>query len=147
MKNRFIATGLVISMLLLSEKAAAQDHTRGEEPAVQIYYLEIVTPEAEATIAALSAQHGVTFGDPRPEFGNARTASTSGGGKIGVRMPLRDDEEPVVRPYLLVDDIDVASAAAEAAGAEFAMRATEIPGEGQFAIYFLGGIQHGLWQR
>jgi hypothetical protein len=59
---------------------------------------------------------------------------------------MRVDEEPVVRPYILVDDIHAATASARAAGAEFAILPTEIPGRGTFAIYFLGGIQHGLWQ-
>jgi len=36
--------------------------------------------------------------------------------------------------------------AAEEAGGEFAMYATEVPGHGKFAIYFQGGIQYGLWE-
>jgi len=114
---------------------------------MQIEYLEIVTPKVDETCAALSAQRGVSFGAPDPALGGGRVAIMEGGGRIGVRAPLRDDEAPVVRPYMLVDDIEAASAAAEAAGGEFAMRATEVPGQGRFAIYFLGGIQHGLWER
>jgi predicted enzyme related to lactoylglutathione lyase len=53
----------------------------------------------------------------------------------------------VVRPYVLVDDIEAAVKAAEAAGGEFAMYATEVPGLCKFAIYFQGGIQYGLWER
>ncbi len=113
---------------------------------MQVQYLEIVTPEVDATVQALSAQHGVTFSDPVAMLGNARTAALTGGGRISVRGPMREDEAPVVRPYLLTDDIEATIAAAEAAGAEFAMRATPIPGEGIFAIYFLGGIEHGIWQ-
>ncbi len=113
---------------------------------MHVQYLEIVTPNLEETCAALAAQHGVSFSDPEPMLGNARTAELASGGRIGVRAPMRDDEAPVVRPYMLVDDIEATSAAAEAAGAEFAMRATEIPGQGKFAIYFLGGIQYGLWE-
>jgi len=113
---------------------------------MKIHYLEIVTPNVEETCAALTAHHRATFNDPEASFGNARIAMLEGGGRIGVRAPMHDDEEPVVRPYMLVDDIEAASTAAEAAGAEFAMRATEVPGQGKFAIYFLGGIQHGLWQ-
>ena len=60
---------------------------------------------------------------------------------------MRDTEAPVVRPYLLVDDIEAAVKAAADAGAEIAMPAMEIPGQGRFAIYLLGGIDHGLWQR
>lgn len=113
---------------------------------MQVQYLEIVTPEVDQTCAALAAQHGVTFSAPEPGLGNARVAALSDGGRIGVRAPMRDDEAPVVRPYLLVDDIEAASAAAEAEGAVFAMRAMEIPGQGTFAIYILGGIEHGIWQ-
>ena len=114
---------------------------------MQVQYLEIVTPNVDETCAALAAQHGVTFGEPAAMLGNARTATLTGGGRIGVRGPMRPDEAPVVRPYMLVDDIEAAIAAAEAAGAEFAMRATQIPGEGTFAIYLLGGIEHGIWQQ
>jgi predicted enzyme related to lactoylglutathione lyase len=113
---------------------------------MQIYYLEILTPDVDKTCEALAAQHGVTFSEPEAMLGNARTAATEGGGRIGVRAPMRDDEEPVVRPYMRVKDIEAASVAAESAGAEFAMKATEIPGQGKFAIYFLGGIQYGLWE-
>jgi predicted enzyme related to lactoylglutathione lyase len=63
-----------------------------------------------------------------------------------VRAPLRPDEAPVVRPYILVKDIEAAVTAAKAAGGEIAIGATEIPGQGKFAIYVLGGIDHGLWQ-
>lgn len=113
---------------------------------MQIHYLEIVTSNVQEACGALASQHGVTFSAPEAALGNARVAMLSNGGRIGVRAPLRDDEAPVVRPYMLVDDIDAASSAAEEAGAQIAMRATEIAGQGKFAIYFLGGIQHGLWQ-
>lgn len=111
-----------------------------------VQYLEIVTPEVEATCKALARAHGVTFGDPVPEFGNARTADLAGGGRIGVRGPMRDTETPVVRPYILVDDIKAAVEAAEKAGATIAMPPMPIPGQGTFSIYILGGIEHGLWQ-
>jgi len=117
-----------------------------EEKVVQIQYLEIVTPEVEATCDTLAKLHGVEFGDPVPGFGNARTAPLEGGGLIGVRAPMRADEEPVVRPYVLVDDIEAAAEAAKAAGGEIAIPPMEIPDRGRFSIYIHGGIQHGLWQ-
>ena len=112
---------------------------------MQIQYLEIVTPKVDETCMTLGAQHGIAFSTPVAELGNARTAMISGGGRVGVRKMLRNDEEPVVRPYMLVEDIEGALAAAEAQGAQIAMQATEIPGQGKFAIYTLGGIQLGLW--
>lgn len=136
-----------LGLVLASAGCALHDVQDPEAAAaVQIYYLEIVTPEPDATCAALEKMHGVRFGEPDAGLGNARTAALDGGGLIGVRGPLREDEVPVVRPYLLVDDIEVAVQAASAAGGEFAMTPTESPGRGKFAIYFQGGIQHGIWQ-
>ena len=65
---------------------------------------------------------------------------------VGVRAPLRPTEEPVVRPYRLVEDIEAAVAAAVAAGGKLALEPMEIPGHGTCAIYLLGGNDHGLWQ-
>ena len=123
------------------------DKKQVEGTALKVHYLEIVTPSVNETCEALARAHGVVFSEPIPEFGNARTADLGDGGRIGVRAPMRDTEEPVVRPYLLVDDIEAAVKAAEAAGAEVAMPPMEIPGgQGTFSIYILGGIEHGLWQ-
>ncbi|MEM7245828.1 MAG: hydroxylase [Acidobacteriota bacterium] len=113
---------------------------------MKVEFLEIVTPDVDATCAMMGKQHGVTFSEPVPEFGNSRTADLAGGGRISVRAPMRADEDPVVRPYMLVDDIEAAVAAAVEAGAEVAIPSMEIPGQGTFAIYILGGIQHGLWK-
>ena len=110
------------------------------------YYLEIVTPEVDATCESLAKTHGVEFSDPQPELGGGRTTAIVGGGMISVRAPLHDAENTVVRPYLLVDDIEAAVENAVAAGATVAMGPTPLEGRGTFAIYFLGGIEHGLWQ-
>ena len=59
---------------------------------------------------------------------------------------MRDTENPVVRPYLLVDDIQAAVDVAEEAGAEIAIPPMELPGLGTFAIFIQGGIESGLWQ-
>ena len=112
----------------------------------RIGILAILTTDIEKTCAALSAAHGVAFGEPVPMLGNARTAALSDGGRIGVRAPLRETEKAVVRPYVLVDDIEAAVKAAVEAGGEVAIPPMEIPGEGTFAIYLLGGIDHGLWE-
>ena len=114
---------------------------------MQIYYLEIVTPAVDAVCSAYAAANNVQFGKPDSGLGNARTAAMPGGGLVGVRAPLRETEEPVVRPYWLVDDIEAAVAAAIQAGGELAHSPMEIPGHGTFASYLQGGIDHGLWQR
>lgn len=111
-----------------------------------VHYLEIVTPKVDETCTALAAMHGVEFAGPVAELGNARTAVLQGGGRIGVRAPMRETEAPVVRPYVRVRDIAAAAKAAEAAGGQIALPPTEIPGQGTIVIYFMGGIEHGLWQ-
>lgn len=131
---------------LRSQPEHANNQHANRENAMQVRYLEIVTPEMDETCAMLEAVHGVAFGEPIAELGNARTARLSDGGTISVRAPMRADEAPVVRPYLLVEDIAAAVEAAEAAGAQIAMPPMELPGQGTFAIYLLGGIDHGLWQ-
>ena len=125
-----------------------QPKERLGERVMQIHYLEIVTKEVDAVCATYAAVNGVRFGKPDAGLGNARTAVMPGGGMVGVRAPMRDSEEPVVRPYWLVDDIKAAVAAAVKAGGELAHPPMEIPGGlGTFAIYLQGGIDHGLWQR
>ena len=113
---------------------------------MKIHFLEIVTPDVAGACSLYAMMYGVTFGDPDPNLGGARTADIDGGGMFGVRAPLRDTEIPVVRPYVLVDDISAAVSAAAEAGAEIAMTPTEIAGYGQFAIVIHGGIESGLWQ-
>lgn len=114
---------------------------------MQIHYLEIVTKGVDEVCAAYTAANGVQFGDPDAGLGGARTAALPMGGLVGVRQPMHETEEPVVRPYWLVDDIESAVASAVEAGAEVAHPPMEIPGHGTFAIYIQGGIHHGLWQR
>lgn len=110
------------------------------------HYLEIVTPDVDAVCAIYEHMRGITFGDGDPVLGGARTAELDEGGLIGVRPPLRDTEEPVVRPYMLVQDIKAAVDAAEEAGAEIALPAMKLQGHGTCAIVVQGGIDIGLWE-
>ena len=117
-----------------------------KEEGVKIHYLEIVTPEMDALCRQYSEIYGVEFSKPNISFGNARTAELESGGMIGIRKPLRDSETPVVRPYLLVENIKKAVAAAVESGGKVAMPPMEIPEQGMFAIVIHGGIECGFWQ-
>lgn len=142
----------LVTLAIFAAATSGHQHTKlaqgnaMEAKDMTIHYLEVVTPQIAETCATLEKAHGITFGDPVPELGNARTADLVGGGRIGVRAPLRETESPVVRPYLLVDDIAKAVEVASDAGAEIAIPPMQIPGQGTFSIYILGGIEHGLWQ-
>lgn len=113
---------------------------------MQVHYLEVVTPDVDAVCTAYAAANGVQFSEPDPSLGNARTAPLAGGWLVGVRAPMHETEEPVARPYWLVEDIEAAVAAAVEAGGEVMHPPMEIPGHGTFAIYSQGGIQNGLWK-
>jgi len=84
---------------------------------MHIHYLEIVTKDVDAVCAAYAAAHGAQFGEPDAGLGHARTTALPGGGLLGVRAPMHPTEEPVVRPYWLVDNVEAALAAAVQAGA------------------------------
>ncbi len=113
---------------------------------MQIYYLEIVSNDVDAICESYARQHDATF-ETDPRLGNARTLKLQNGGMIGVRAPMHETEEPVVRPYLLVEDIEQAVKTATEHGGEIAHPPMELPGLGMFAIYIQGEINHGLWQR
>lgn len=130
-----------LALTLLVALASPQDKKKAD--GMQVYYLEIVTKDVDQVCAG----YGVKFGKPEAGLGGARTAPMPGGGMVGVRAPLRDTEAPIVRPYWLVKDIKASLAAAAKAGGQVAMEPTEIPGQGKFAIYVQGGVDHGLWEK
>ncbi|MFN0006707.1 MAG: VOC family protein [Planctomycetota bacterium] len=128
------------------EPAASEAQASKTVKAIQVQYLEVVTPDVDSACSALEKVHGVSFGKPEPALGNARTAPLAGGGRMGVRAPMHEYEKSVVRPYVLVDDLGEAVKAATAAGGQFAIEATEIPGYCRFALYFQGDTEYGLWE-
>lgn len=132
------------------EAAAGDTGRKGQEKdtgnPMKIQYLEIVTPDVDAVCSTYASLHGLTFGDAEPNLGGARTAKMDGGGVLGVRAPMRDDEAPVVRHYVLVKDIQATVDAAAEAGAQVALPPMELPGHGTCAIVIHGGIETGYWQ-
>ena len=119
---------------------------RGWTIAMQLHYLEVVTPDVDGYCATHQSQTGAKFGDPEELLGNARVADLASGGRIGVRAPMHDAEEPAVRPYVLVDDVAAATGEAEASGGQLMVPPMELPGLGTFSIVDMGGIQQGFWQ-
>ena len=113
----------------------------------RVHYLEIMCGDVDGQCAALERVHGLSFGPAVADLGGARVAEAAGGSRIGVRAPLADHEQPIIRTYLAVDDIAKAVMEAEAAGAVIAYPPTEQGDTGTWAIYILGDVQVGLWQR
>ncbi len=126
--------------------SSADTGATGNGRSAKVHYLEIVSPEVNAICKTYEQMHGLQFGEPDANLGFARTAQLPGGGFLGARGPLRVTEEPVVRPYFLVDDIDASVSKAAELGAKIALPPMELAGHGKCAIFIQGGIEHALWQ-
>jgi len=114
---------------------------------MRVHYVEIVTRDVAAQCAALEQVHGLSFGPAVADLGQARVAKAPDGSLIGVRAPLAEHEQPIVRTYLEVEDIASAVKEAESLGAVIAYPPTKQGDTGTWAIYILGGVQIGLWQQ
>lgn len=147
--RRHAAWGIVLTaaMALLTGCRTMQNPVQKGPTNMGVHYLEIVCNDVDAQRAALERAHGLTFGPPVADLGQARVAKFPDGSLIGVRAPLAEHEQPIIRTYLEVEDIAKAVKEAEAAGAMIAYPPTQQGDTGTWAIYILGDLQIGLWQR
>jgi predicted enzyme related to lactoylglutathione lyase len=111
-----------------------------------VYYLEIVSDDVDTLTELYQRMYDLSFGPADPDLGQARVASQPDGTLIGIRKPLAAHEQPIMRTYLAVDDIQKAVKEAEDSGAIVAYPPTRQGQRGTFAIVIQGDIQHGLWQ-
>jgi predicted enzyme related to lactoylglutathione lyase len=132
--------------LLTGCQATGKSEQEGQSY-MRIHYVEIVCRDVAAQCASLEQLHGLSFGPEDADFGTARVAEAPDGSLIGVRAPLAEHEQPIVRTYLEVEDIGRAVKDAEAAGAMTAYGPIQQGDTGTWAIYLLGDVQMGLWQR
>jgi predicted enzyme related to lactoylglutathione lyase len=112
-----------------------------------VHYLEIVSNDADTLTQLYQRLHGLSFGPPDPDLGEARVATRADGTLVGIRKPLAAHELPIMRTYLAVEDIQRAAGQAEEHGATIAYPPTRQGQRGTFAIVIQGDVQHGLWQR
>jgi predicted enzyme related to lactoylglutathione lyase len=121
--------------------------THREDSKMAVHYLEIVSDDVDTLTGLYQRVHGLSFGPPDPDLGQARVATGPGGVLVGIRKPLAAHEQPIMRTYLAVEDIRQAVKKAEESGATIAYPATRQGNHGTFAIVIQGGVEHGLWQR
>src|SRR5688500_11023444 len=110
-----------------------------------VHYLEIVTPDLDALVRLHERLHGLSFGPADPDLGEARVATRPDGTLVGIRKPLAAHEQPIVRPYVAVEDSARAIKQAEENGVAIAYGPAPQGTRGTFAIVIQAGIQHGLW--
>ncbi len=113
---------------------------------MKIHYLEVVTHEVKATCRSYEAALGMKFEGTDDALGGAIIGRLPDGSMLGVRGLLSEVEEPVIRPYWLVGDIERAVQEVKDDGAEILHPPQELPDKGWFAIYSIGSVHHGLWQ-
>lgn len=112
-----------------------------------VHYLEIVSNDVDTLTGLYQRVHGLSFGPPDPDLGQARVATCADGTLVGIRRPLAAHEQPIMRTYLAVEDIQQAIKSAENSGGTVAYPPTRQGERGTFAIVIQGDVQHGLWQR
>ena len=112
-----------------------------------VHYLEIVSNHVDTLTTLYERMLDCSFGPPDRDLGEARVATRSDGTLVGIRKPLAAHEQPIVRTYLAVEDIQRAVKKAEDSGAIVAYPPTQQGQRGTFAIVIHGDVQHGLWQR
>ena len=138
----------IVALVLLSACQSPSPTIKGKaDPEMQAHYVEIVSKAVEKQCKALEQVHGLSFGPEVQDLGRARVAETENGVLVGIRAPLAEHEQPIIRTYFVVDDIAKAVKAAEAAGALVAYPPTKQGETGTWAIYMIDGIQYGLWQQ
>jgi predicted enzyme related to lactoylglutathione lyase len=111
-----------------------------------VHYLEIVSNDVDALIGLYQCVHGLSFGPPDPDLGQARVATLADGALVGIRKPLAAHEQPIMRTYFAVEDIQHAVKMAEESGATIAYPPTRQGNQGTFAIVIQRDVEHGLWQ-
>jgi len=112
-----------------------------------VHYLEIVSTDVDTLVGLYERMHGLSFGSPDPDLGQARVATRADGTLVGIRRPLGAHEHPIMRTYVAVEDIQQAVKQADEHSATIAYPPTRQGQWGTFAIVVQGGVEHGLWQR
>lgn len=111
-----------------------------------VCYVEHVTSDVAATRALLEAAHGWRFAQPDPALGGSLVAALPSGARCGIRAPMHEEEAPITRSYVRVRDAREAAAIVQKHGGELGLAPTQLGAHGTIAIYFAGGVEHGLWQ-
>src|SRR5690242_13645312 len=90
-----------------------------------VHYLEIVSNDVDTLTDLYQRMYGLSFGTPDPDLGEARVATRADGTLVGIRKPLAAHEQPIIRTYLVVEDIQQAVKKAEEHGAIVAYPPTQ----------------------
>lgn len=147
MRKRLVSAVMVVALTAIGLGRVSIRAQPEKDSRMAVHYLEIVSNDVDALVDLYQRVHGLSFGPPDLDLGQARVATRADGALVGIRKPLAAHEQPIIRTYLAVEDIRQAVKNAEASGAIVAYPPTRQGARGTFAIVIQGDIQHGLWQR
>lgn len=115
-------------------------------PMNEVCYVEMVAADVEATVRFCEDVFGWAFRPADADLGGSRVATLPSGTRCAVRGPLNDEEEPLTRAYVRVANAESAVARAQRHGATLALPPTQLGPHGTIAIWFVQGVQQGVWQ-
>lgn len=146
-RNRLVPILMAAALISTCLGCCGSGAKKENDAAMADRYLEIVSNDIDGLADFYQRVHGLSFGPPDPDLGHARVAPRADGTLVGIREPLAAHEQPIVRIYLAVEDIQQAVKQAEDSGAAIAYPPTQHGERGTFAIVIHGDVEHGLWQR
>ena len=147
MRNRLVPVLMEAALISTCLGCSGSGAEEEKVSTMAVHYLEIVSDDVDGQIEFYRRVHGLSFGPPDPDLGHARVATRADGTMVGIREPLAAHEQPIMRTYLAVEDIQQAVEQAGDSGATIAYPPTRHGELGTFAIVIQGDVQHGLWQR
>ena len=111
-------------------------------------WLDLSSPDVEASAAFYTRVFGWTYDVSGPEFGHYHTALKDGRAGAGMgQSPEGDETPPMWSIYLKADDTAAMSARAETLGGTIVAGPMEVPGQGHLAVIRdPAGAFFGLWQ-
>lgn len=109
-------------------------------------WVDLMTPDADASVAFYGGLLGWTFEEPNPDFGGYRNAQLDGERVAGM-MQAQPGEPAGWSVYLQTADAEATVAKAEAAGSTVVVPAMPLQDLGSMAVVTdPGGATIGMWQ-
>jgi len=119
---------------------------RTSHPAGTPSYVDIGSPDVDATAAFYSGLFGWNVQDLGPDAGGYRMAMLGDSAAAGIG-PAQNPGPPYWCSYITVDDVDVATKAVEAAGGSVLAPAMDVMEAGRMAVFMdPNGAVFSVWQ-
>jgi predicted enzyme related to lactoylglutathione lyase len=111
-------------------------------------WVDLGTPDLDATLAFYGGLFGWTSEEGPPEAGGYRMCLLNGVPVAGVGPLMSPDQPPMWTTYIATDDADATAAAVESAGGKVLMAPMDVMDVGRMGIFMdQTGAVFGAWQK